>query len=190
MWARRRFVPDSIPIDIDPWIVDPKIAMKDPKLMVSRRAVLGLSAAGALVASGVGITGLLTGADPAACDKLLFPLKPGSALGPWTVLKIGPRQHGAIEVELRSQDGSSFVLEILALDRSPSAAAPPGQTKHLAVHVRNRGDGASPTDENHGISAMALAEVIAANESAESAVGLLTLAERLEKHADILFSAA
>jgi hypothetical protein len=159
--------------------------MENRKVIVSRRAVLGVTAAGALVASGLSIAATASSAP----DTLLSPLQPGSMLGPWTVLKIGSRQHGAIEVELQANAGSPFVLEILALDRSPGALTAPGQTKYLAVHVRNQGDGSSPTDESQGISAMALAQVIAANESAESAEGLLTLAERLDKHASILSSA-
>jgi hypothetical protein len=179
-----------IPVDFDLRIVDPQNAMEKRKTMVSRRAVIGLTAAGALVASGLRVTEAVAGTDPSAPDTLLFPLKPGSTIGPWTVLMIGPRQHGAIEVELKAQNDRAFVLEVLARDHSPGAAAAPGQTKYLAVHVRNRGDGSSPTDERQGIAAMALAQVIAANERAESAQGLLTLGERLQKHGDKLFTTA
>jgi len=126
--------------------------------------------------------------EASAPEKLLAPLKPGSTLGRWTVVRIGSRQHGAIEVELKASRESPFVLEIMALDRSPGATTPPGRTEHIAVYVRNQGTGANHTEENQGLAAMALAQVIATNESAQSADGLLTLAERLEKHADVLYA--
>jgi hypothetical protein len=81
-------------------------------------------------------------------------------------------RHGGVPVVLVREDGAKVALEILRFDATRPA---PGRSGALAVHVPNRGDGATSTDESAGLAAMALARVLV---PAHAPPSLETLAER------------
>ncbi|MCC6527337.1 MAG: hypothetical protein IT373_32105 [Polyangiaceae bacterium] len=116
--------------------------------------------------------------------RAVAPLAAGGALGPWSVRRVGPFERGALEVELDGPAGS-FTLEVMRRDGALPQRAP-GMTRHFVVLVKNRGDGATPTDEDQGLGAMALAEVVAANEEHVDRRGFLSQAERLNAHRERL----
>jgi hypothetical protein len=69
--------------------------------------------------------------------------------------------------------------------RGPSGVA---ETRHFALFIANRGDGATPTDEAQAHAARALAGWIAAREGAESPLELLSFRERHRAHPEGVFS--
>jgi hypothetical protein len=154
-----------------------------PGRTVSRRFVVGVLgssvAAGPLLARA---STLEIPAEIARTEALVAPLRPGARLGRWVVRRVEPLTRGAVSVTLAGADEHEFRVEILARDPSPFAPAPPGVTARFAVHVCNGGDGWMPTCEEQGLAAMAVAEVLAANEQAIDARGFLTHAERLALH--------
>ncbi|MEZ4220102.1 MAG: hypothetical protein R3B13_04165 [Polyangiaceae bacterium] len=116
--------------------------------------------------------------DLGAPGELLRPLAAGSRLGAWHVQEVLPLTDGAVSVLLRDEAGSEFQLDVCA--RDPGASAP-GQSEHFAVFVVNRGDGAVPTHESHGLAAMALADVIRGNEAGVDRSGFLSVAARAQR---------
>jgi hypothetical protein len=163
--------------------------MKDRKL--SRRAVAkviggGLIAAPILAAA---VQHVRTSRAEIVIDTtaLLAPLHVGDRLARWTV-EAASMDHGALVVAMLGDDGTRFRLEVLARDPSPVAAKPPGTTERLAIFVRNGGDGATPTNEEAGIAAMALADLMRGNEAMVALDGLPTHAERLAAHRAALMS--
>lgn len=140
---------------------------------VSRRWFVGALGAGALATP-------LRAAAHVAAPITPFALPPGTRIARWIVAAIEPLHRGAVGVVLHTVDDARhrFRLEILARDSSPLAARPPAETQHFAVFVRNGGDGWSPTVEEQGLAAMALAAWIARRETAAAAAGFLTHAAR------------
>lgn len=106
-----------------------------------------------------------TVAVPAEVSKalaLVSPLTAGSPLGRWNVVQVCPVRGGAASVLLADRTGASFQLDVVA--RNPAGSNAPGLTEHFEVVVLNRGNGSTATHEDHGLAAMALAEVIRSNE--------------------------
>jgi len=93
---------------------------------------------------------------------LVSPLTAGSKLGRWNVVQVCPVQGGAASVLLSDVTGASFQLDIVA--RTGVTSNAPGVTQHFEVLVLNQGDGRTATREDHGLAAMALADVIRSNE--------------------------
>ncbi|MRG94483.1 hypothetical protein [Polyangium spumosum] len=118
--------------------------------------------------------------------KLLHPLVAGGRLARWTIVQIDPVVHGCVSVKVRTDDGHTFDLELLARDHGPLAQRPPAETEAHAIFVVNGGDGWAPTQEEQGLAAMTLAQVVAKNERAVRLSGLLTHAERIQKHGHAL----
>lgn len=154
---------------------------------VSRRSVLGwagVSAAGASLAGAANAAerppvGAGAEAPPAPpATQLLAPLRVGSSLGAWSVAAVVAVADGALSVILSDRAGTQFQLDICARDHSSSAPRGPAATEFFEVFLANRGDGATGTHEDHGLAAMALAEVIRSNEAGADRSEFLTLAER------------
>lgn len=171
---------------------------------VSRRTVVGVIGVGAVTAAAGAATGVLakparsslarspiggtprssTGASPAndpalsLTDALVAPLKAGDKLDRWTVENLHPVENGAASVVLSDAKGQRFQLDICARDTS-RAAAGPGNTEAFEICLANRGDGSTSTFEEHGLAAMALAEVIRANEHNVERTAFDTLAARV-----------
>ena len=121
-------------------------------------------------------------ADRDVGRALLAPIGPGGTIGRWTVDAIRPLAEGAVTVAVSGEDRRSFQLEILARDASPIAPRAPGEAGRFAIYVRNGGDGFAPTDEEQGLAAMALAEIVRRNEANVSAEGFLTHEGRFAQH--------
>ncbi|MDI1482611.1 hypothetical protein [Polyangium sp. y55x31] len=118
--------------------------------------------------------------------KLLHPLAAGSRLARWTIVQIDPVVNGCVSIKVRTDDGHSFDLELLARDHSALAQRPPVETERHAIFVVNGGNGWAPTQEEQGLAAMTLAQIVAKNEREVRLSGLLTHAERIQKHGDAL----
>lgn len=144
----------------------------------SRRDLL--TAATALAA--LGTTGLASAAGPAGVAaaprraRAVPQLVAGLKLGECTLVRLLPIERAALPFELRDPRGHLFVVEAHRHDpRTPGIA----RAGSLDVFLSNGGTGATPTDETHGLAAMALARVLAARERAGHAVPeLATIAER------------
>jgi hypothetical protein len=160
-----------------------------PDQPVSRRTVAIALGGGALLAPLASI-----GPSEQACEDaapaagaqaertLLSPLAEGARLLSWDVTAIEPLAMGAVRVRLRGDSGATFGVEIMARDRSPIASRPPAQTDRFALYVSNGGDGRSPTAEEQGLAAMALAQIVAQNEALVPVEGFMTHAERIAEH--------
>jgi len=118
--------------------------------------------------------------------KLLHPLAAGSRLARWTIVQIDPVVHGCVSVKVRTDDGHTFDLELLARDHNALAQRPPAETERHAIFVVNGGNGWAPTQEEQGLAAMTLAQIVAKNEREVRLSGLLTHAERIEHHGHAL----
>lgn len=153
---------------------------------VSRRMVVGVLGVGAAAAATTAASNVLAksgagrstqGASPgksqtagtskldpalAASTALVAPLQPGDQLDRWTVEQIHPVDNGAASVVLRDAQGQSFQLDICK--RDPDAVSGPGRTEAFEIYLANHGDGSKSTVEEHGLAAMALAEVVRGNE--------------------------
>lgn len=161
-------------------------------LGVSRRRMMSL------LGAAVALTPSLAKAGPAVqtsrpsrpasashdANVLLAPLAAGSRLASWRVERVSDLRHGAITVALTDLSGETFYLDICQRDDAPGAAVPPGRSDRCDVFVANLGDGAAPTVEDHGLAAMAVAEVLRANEHQVRIDGLLTLRQRLAQFPD------
>lgn len=148
---------------------------------VSRRALLGYAGAG-IAASGAGGSAVVR---PAAARPslpplaaLVAPLAAGSALGRWRVERLIEPEGGAASIVLTDGAGAEFQLDVCARDPSPGASRGPAITEHFEIFVANQGDGATGTNEDHGLCAMALGEVIRGNEALAARTAFVTLAER------------
>lgn len=97
-------------------------------------------------------------------NKLIAPLGPGDRLSRWTIQQVLPVQGGAASVVLQDDKGQQFQLDVCARDEAQSAPVGPGHSELFQVFLANSGDGSTATFEDHGLAAMALAEVIRANE--------------------------
>jgi len=128
----------------------------------------------------------LTSATRENVARLLQPLAAGSRLARWTIVQIDPVVNGCVCVKVRTDDGHTFDLDVLARDTSAMAQRPPAETERHAIFVVNGGDGWSPTQEEQGLAAMALAEVIAKNERDVRLAGFLTHAARIRQHGEAL----
>ncbi len=152
---------------------------------MSRRWFVGAVGTAVIAAPALGQAAAVA-PETRAAEELLSPLRPGALLVRWTVVAIEPPTRGAVGVVLKDMEGHVFRIEILARDRGALAARPPAETEHFAVFVENGGDGWSPTIEEQGIAAMAVAQLLRRNEAASLAAGFLTHSERIARHAGAL----
>ncbi len=123
-------------------------------------------------------TASATSAAVATVEPLAV-LASGTRLAACTVLSVGSLEHGAVAVTLVDPVGTKFGLEVCARSAVSSA---PGRSERFEVFIANEGDGATPTHETHGVSAMALADFLAAHEATIDSAGFLTLEQRLDNH--------
>jgi len=90
-------------------------------------------------------------------------LPAGTPLGPCKLSRVLQVERGSLPVVLEDPRGQTFVVEVHRHDpRAPGVA----RAGSLDVYLRNGGDGATRTDESHGLGAMALADLLAARERA------------------------
>jgi hypothetical protein len=114
--------------------------------------------------------------------------EPGLALGPCRLVAVLPVELGALPFELQDPSGHHFVVEVHRRDAGVQGLRPAGS---YDVFLRNGGSGATPTDETHGLGAMALASLIAAREAAGRPIPQLsTIVERWSSDPPPLFRSA
>jgi hypothetical protein len=108
--------------------------------------------------------------------QLLSPLRPGARLYGWTVVSIHDVHMGAIPVILQDADGRRFQVDILRKHgEGPRAVA---DTEKFSVFLANSGNGLTPSNESHGLGAIALATVLTRGEKRGVPGGVMTLRER------------
>lgn len=119
---------------------------------------------------------LASAAAREAALELLGDVRAGSLLARCRVIEVLPVQLGGIALRMETPDGARFQLDVLRDDRGDGGV---GRAPGLAVHVSNRGDGKTPTDETQGLSAMALGDALARRLREGATVpALLTFRER------------
>ena len=163
-------------------------------MLRTRREILttlGLGLAGAAVLSRAGGAGALKGlggrpspaAQPvgasgsaAAGEGGATAFAPGTALGPCTVVRVAGLEDGAIPIILASADGRKCEVDVMRFDPKVPGIARAGS---MAIYLANNGDGEKPSDEAHGLGALALAAELARREASGAKVpALKTITER------------
>lgn len=169
---------------------------RDPRTLLQRRTWISGSTVALLGATastgcdrGAGPTGQESAPAevPEAARPLLGDLRPGAAVGQWTLVAVHPIRHGALPVVLADANGVRYQVDVLARD----AAGPDGvaNTDRLSFFVANRGDGGTPTDEGQGLGAMALAAALSERErSGATLPELATFSERASAYPDGSFA--
>jgi hypothetical protein len=148
------------------------------KAWTRRAAIVGSGAA--VVVLGVGAHHLSTAAASEPAPDL-GAIAAGATIDRWRVVAVHPVRFGAIPVVLRTHQGRRYQVDIMARD----PAGPPGvaNTHRFSLYVANQGDGGSPTDEEEGLGAIALANALAEHEArAATLPELMTLAQRNAQH--------
>ena len=113
-------------------------------------------------------------ASPAAERPGTF--EPGMQLGPCRLVKVLPVEQGALPFELEDPSGGRFIVEVHQRDASVAGLRPAGSHD---VFLRNGGSGQTPTNETHGLGAMALATLLAEREASGRPIPpLATIVER------------
>ena len=155
---------------------------------IDRRTwLLGTACAAALVGCDGGRDGGASGTVPRQAAALFAELGPGTVLDRWTIVAVHPVRHGALPVVLRARDGAPYQVDVLA--RDPAGPQGVAETRALSLFVVNRGDGGTPTDEEQGLGAMALARALAEREASGAALpALSTFAARQAEHPDGAFA--
>lgn len=103
-------------------------------------------------------------------------LTPGTRLASCRLVRLLPVERGALPFELEDAAGARFVVEAHRHDPAMPGIARAGS---VDVFLVNGGTGATPTNEAHGLAAMALAGVLAEQEAAGRPMPeLATIVER------------
>jgi hypothetical protein len=107
--------------------------------------------------------------------------QPGQRVGPCTIVAVHPLNHGGVPVVLETSSGRRYQVDVLA--RDPSGPDGVATTPRLSLFVSNGGDGRTDTDEEQGLGAMALAELLRAGDQHGTQLpALLTLEQRIREH--------
>ena len=130
----------------------------------NRRQLLGAAAA---AAAAVLVAPAFAAGRPAAGPAVR--LAPGMPLGPCRLVRELPLHEGSMPFELVDAAGGRFVVEVHRHDPGAPGIARAGS---LSVYLRNGGTGATPTREDHGLGAMALAAELARLEATGRPVAL------------------
>lgn len=102
-------------------------------------------------------------------------LRPGVALGAWTVVEVRSRAQ-SIALIVRGPDGVDYQLDVLARDpRRPGVA----ESRRHSVFLVNEGDGSTPSDEEQARGALAVGHYLRwAERHFPAGPRLVTLSER------------
>jgi hypothetical protein len=155
---------------------------------LSRRQLVGMVGAAAALASSGAIAAerkpwaatrsAAPATAPSPAAAIVAPLAAGVRLGRWRVAGVVARS-GAVTVGLDDGASPPFYLEVC--QRDDEGPVPPARTDRCDVFVANEGDGALPTVEEQGLAAMAVADVVRANEHQSDLSGLMTHRSRLQR---------
>ena len=159
---------------------------------MTRRTALTMAAAGAALAASSARSVQAAMPTPTRPDTrdaepaldLIAPLQPGSSIGAWKVKAVTAVRAGALTVSLVDSAGRAFAVDLCARDDMPGAPVSPARTARFDLFVANGGDGAMPTREEHGLAAMALAEVVRTNEQRMAIPGVMTQRARVKRYGD------
>lgn len=126
-------------------------------------------------------------AAPAICagDRTAHDLQQllpeGQRFGRWRVVKVLPVKLGAVPVVLESRRGERFQVDVLRRDRSTRARRGLAETREYSLFLLNRGQGDTPTQEDHGLAVLWLAALLRPRERSANVDGLLTQRERTQR---------
>jgi len=128
----------------------------------------------------------LAGGSPASpseaeSHELQRLLPEGQRFGRWRVVSVLPVKLGAVPVLLESQRGERFQVDILRRDRSARARRGLAETREYSLFLLNRGQGDTPTQEDHGLAVLWLAALLRPRERSLATVALLTQRERTQR---------
>ncbi len=147
---------------------------------ISRRGlvkVVGLGAAAAVTEARATPAAAHPVTPSSTPNALVHPLTHGSRFGRWTLEQVVPTDQGASYV-LSDGSGARFQVDVCARDADIAAPHGPAHTERFELFLANEGNGSTDTHEDHGLAAMALAEIIRSNEAVCEA-SFHTLRERL-----------
>lgn len=108
-------------------------------------------------------------------------LPEGQRFGRWRVVSVLPIKLGAVPVLLESHRGERFQVDILRRDRSARARRGLAETREYSLFLLNRGQGDTPTQEDHGLAVLWLAALLRPRERSVATVALLTQRERTQR---------
>lgn len=107
-------------------------------------------------------------------------LVPGQHVGRWTIVAVHAVHLGAVPIVVANADGSRFQIDVMA--RDPDGPGGVARTDRFDLFIANHGDGQTATQEEQGLGAMALAEVLRAHEARAEVPTLLTMHQRAAQH--------
>lgn len=119
--------------------------------------------------------------DGSAAHGLQQLLPEGLRFGRWRVVSVLPVKLGAVPVVLESCRGERFQVDVLRRDRSARARRGLAETRAYSLFLLNRGQGDTPTQEDHGLAVLWLAALLRPREGSLGAVALLTQRERTQR---------
>lgn len=108
-------------------------------------------------------------------------LPEGLRFGRWRVISVLPVKLGAVPVVLESRHGERFQVDVLRRDRSARARRGLSETRGYSLFLCNRGQGDTPTQEDHGLAVLWLAAFLRPREHAQPVIALLTQRERTQR---------
>jgi hypothetical protein len=111
--------------------------------------------------------------------RLVAPLSIGSMLGNVRLTELSAvTTTGTVDVQFETADSTRFRARLCRRDPDPTAPSPIARTLHYDLFLANHGRGEKPTDEEQGVTIMALAAVVRQNEQACGPVAVGTLRQR------------
>jgi hypothetical protein len=120
-------------------------------------------------------------ADEGVAHTLHELLPEGLRFGRWRVVSVLPVKLGAVPVVFESRRGERFQVDVLRRDRSARARRGLSETQKYSLFLFNRGQGDTPTQEDHGLAVLWLAAFLRPREHTQAPVALLTQRERTQR---------
>lgn len=108
-------------------------------------------------------------------------LPEGLHFGRWRVVSVLPVKLGGVPVVLESSRGERFQVDILRRDHSTRARRGISDTHKYSLFLFNRGQGDTPTQEDHGLAVLWLAALLRPREHTQPTAALLTQRERTQR---------
>ena len=177
-WNRRQFL-SGLLTAASAGAANSAQALPVPSSLLSRPANAAPPAASA---PPPGIAGGYSASPSEAESHELQRLLPeGQRFGRWRVVSVLPVKLGAVPVLLESQRGERFQVDILRRDRSTRARRGLAETREYSLFLLNRGQGDTPTQEDHGLAVLWLAALLRPRERSLATVALLTQRERTQR---------
>lgn len=177
-WNRRQFL-SGLLTAASAGAANSAQALPVPSSLLSRPVDAPSPAASAPPAGTAGRTPSLSGETDSHELQQLLP--EGQRFGRWRVVSVLPIKLGAVPVLLESHRGERFQVDILRRDRSARARRGLAETREYSLFLLNRGQGDTPTQEDHGLAVLWLAALLRPRERSVATVALLTQRERTQR---------